>query len=360
MSQNYQQGFFSFTNGFERSQQIRGDKLTNTPIHHTKHAMRAQGFDAEAPLAGIQEEESGGLPVYETAGMLSEMFNFSSATELLENQISQNYRNQRRRVPVRETWYQSRQGLPENQISNINVDSAEAMQLFLMNPQQRSPSPSSSHHHPPPPSTAATLHTLLPNPLSTFQAFQHPVGGTTAGETFAAAYETNPIEIPGAVEGQGLSLSLSSSLQGAKVEDLRVEEGGMLFFGQGGGGGSTSTQYNYKNFDSGTLHLQGAIGQNLQLHGGLGPPIVAMNLLRNSQYAKAAQELLEEFCSVGRGEFKKNKFSKNTNLSGSATISTAASGGGNSPRPSKDQTPLSAADRLRASKKEGQTIVLTR
>ncbi|CAI9780729.1 unnamed protein product [Fraxinus pennsylvanica] len=319
MSQNYQQGVFSFSNGFERSQkeqQIRLDNVTNSPIQHTKHALRAQGLEADPPLLGIQEEESGGLPGYETAGMLSEMFNFSSATELLENQISQNYRNPRQRLPV--PWYQSKQ----------------AMQLLFMNPQQRSSSPSSSHHHPPQPSSAATLHQS-----STFEAFHHPVGVTTTAEaTFAAAYETNPIEMPGAVEGQGLSLSLSSSLQAAKGENLRAGEGGMLFFGQGVGGGSTSVQYNFKNFGGRALQLQGGVGRNHQLQGGLGSPIAAVNLLRNSLYAKAAQELLEEFCSVGRGQFKKNKFSKNTN--------PAASGGGNSLSSLKDQPPLSAADRL--------------
>ncbi|CAA2953751.1 BEL1-like homeodomain 4 [Olea europaea subsp. europaea] len=305
--------------------------------------MRVQGFDP--PLLGFQEEESSGLPVYETAGMLSEMFNFSSATELLENQISQNYQNPRQRVPV--SWYQNRQGSivsgsrdsrnhnvgnEDHHISSTNVDSASAMQLFLMNPQQRSPSPSSSSHHHPPPPSAAVIH----HPLSTFEAFHQPVGvTTTAGEAFAAAYDTIPIQMPGAPEGQGLSLSLSSSLQeAAKGEHLRVGEGGM-FFGQGAGGGSTSVQYSFKNFGGGSLQPHGGIGQNHQLHGASGSPIAAVNLLRNSVYAKAAQELLEEFCSVGKPQFKKNKFSKNTN----------PSGGGNSSSSLKDQQPLSAADR---------------
>ncbi|RVW73302.1 hypothetical protein CK203_050402 [Vitis vinifera] len=91
-----------FSNGFERSavthqeqqqqqqhitQQIRRDKL------------RVQGFEPPPPLVAIEEEESGGLPVYETAGMLSEMFNFgpgaTTAAELLEHQLPSNYRNPR-------------------------------------------------------------------------------------------------------------------------------------------------------------------------------------------------------------------------------------------------------------------------
>ncbi|KAL0350585.1 UNVERIFIED_CONTAM: BEL1-like homeodomain protein 4 [Sesamum radiatum] len=76
-------------------------------------------------------------------------------------------------------------------------------------------------------------------------------------------------------------------------------------------------------------------------------------MLRNSKYAKAAQELLEEFCSVGRGQFKKNKFGKQNNNNGNPSSNPSAgatsvggAGGGNSSSSSKDNPPLSAADRL--------------
>ncbi|KAL0350584.1 UNVERIFIED_CONTAM: BEL1-like homeodomain protein 2 [Sesamum radiatum] len=285
MSQDYHQSIFSFSNGFERSQQEQQQQHIAQQIRRDK--LRVQGFQPPVPpLVGIEGEESGELPVYETAGMLSEMFNFPSgvaatATELLENQILQSYRNPRATPPSggasTADWFPHRQGMvvggtnlgdsknqtvvndtashhhhqqQQHQISSINADSAAAMQLFLMNPQQqRSPSPSPSH---PPPSTSSTLHMLLPNPSSstTLQAFQNPSAGAFGQFTWVpnSGNENNPNEIPGVVEGQGLSLSLSSSLQhleAAKAEELRMGEGGMLFFGQGGG--STPPQYQFKN-----------------------------------------------------------------------------------------------------------------
>ncbi|KAL2499762.1 BEL1-like homeodomain protein 2 [Abeliophyllum distichum] len=390
MSQEFHQGIFSFSNGFERSQQEQHQhhqQLVAQQIRRDK--LRVQGFEPPPPLVGMEEEESGGLPVYETAGMLSEMFNFPSgtatATELLENQISQNYRNSRQTQPTGVAsgeWFSNRQGLVvgglgplgdskeqtvvndtahhhhQNQISGINADSAAAMQLFLMNPQQqRSPSPSHSHH-PSQPSSSSTLHMLLPNPssTSTLQAFHNQGGGFGGGASqFTwvpnSGNETNPNEIPGVVEGQGLSLSLSSSLQhleAAKAEELRIGEGGMLFFGQGGG--STSTPYQFKNLGGGVgnqpLHLQGVVGPNPQLQVGLGSSFSAVHMLRNSKYAKAAQELLEEFCSVGRSQFKKNKFGKQNNTNPSSNPSGSGGGGGNSSSSSKDPSPLSASDRL--------------
>ncbi|KAK4393385.1 BEL1-like homeodomain protein 2 [Sesamum angolense] len=396
MSQDYHQSIFSFSNGFERSQQEQ-QQQQHIAQQIRRDKLRVQGFQPPVPpLVGIEGEESGELPVYETAGMLSEMFNFPSgvaatATELLENQILQSYRNPRATPPSggasTADWFPHRQGMvvggtnlgdsknqtavndtashhhhqqQQHQISSINADSAAAMQLFLMNPQQqRSPSPSPSH---PPPSTSSTLHMLLPNPSSssTLQAFQNPSAGAFGQFTWVpnSGNENNPNEIPGVVECQGLSLSLSSSLQhleAAKAEELGMGEGGMLFFGQGGG--STPPQYQFKNFGGsggGALHLQGgAVSHNHQLHVGLGSSLGTVNMLRNSKYAKAAQELLEEFCSVGRGQFKKNKFWKQNNNNGNPSsnpsagaTSGAGAGGGNSSSSSKDNPPLSAADRL--------------
>ncbi|KAA8547299.1 hypothetical protein F0562_003837 [Nyssa sinensis] len=239
------------------------------------------------------------------------------------------------------------------------------MQLFLMNPQPRSPSPSSSH----PPATSSTLHMLLPNPssTSTLQGFHNPVGtASSAGGAFGPSQFTwvpdsghegsnttmqlnNPTEIGGVVEGQGLSLSLSSSLQhleAAKAEELRMGESGMLFFNQGGG--STSAhQYPYKNLGGHhqPFHLQGGVGQNHQVHIGFGSSLGVVNVLRNSKYVKAAQELLEEFCSVGRGHLRKNKFGKqNINPNSNPTAGGGAAAAASSS--SKDLPPLLAADRI--------------
>ncbi|VVB08819.1 unnamed protein product [Arabis nemorensis] len=70
--------------------------------------------------------------------------------------------------------------------------------------------------------------------------------------------------------------------------------------------------------------------------------------LRNSKYTKPAQELLEEFCSVGRGHFKKNKLSgsgrNNSNLN---TSSCGGGGSSSSAGPANDNNPpLSPADRI--------------
>ncbi|XP_059623747.1 BEL1-like homeodomain protein 4 isoform X2 [Cornus florida] len=411
MSQDYHhQGIFSFPNGFERSQQEHHHhQHIAQQIRRDSNKLRVQGFEQPPPpplpppFVQLEQEDSGGLPVYESAGMLSEMFNFPSGTttapELLDNQMGTSYRNPRQ-PPAAAEWYANRQeavvgGLGEDsknqnflnnhhhhqhsQISSINTDSAAAMQLFLMNPQTtvRSPSPSPSHHPTQPPSS--TLHMLLPSPsnTSTPQGFHHnTVGGFGPSQSqFTWVHDsggheggtTSTITATGAHEGQGLSLSLSSSLQhleGAKAEELRMGDGGMLFFNQaGGGGGSTSAdhhnQYMYKNLGGlghqnhhhQTLHLQGGVvGQNHhQFHVGYGSSIGAVNVLRNSKYVKAAQELLEEFCSVGRGQFKKNKFGRhntnpNSNPSGGGG-GGGSGGGGASTSSSKDLPHLSAADR---------------
>ncbi|KAE8655119.1 BEL1-like homeodomain protein 4 [Hibiscus syriacus] len=385
MSQYYP-GIFSFSNGFERSavshqeeQQIRRDKLS------------VEGLEPPPPpLAGIGGEESSALPVYEAAGMLSEMFNFPSgaaaataSTELLDHHIEPNYGAHRPNPGNTKEWYSNRQDVVggsgqlgeskshinrdslaqqhQQQLPSINADSAAAMHLFLMNPQQRSPSP--------PPSTAATssntLHMLLPNPSTSLQGFNvsGPVGafGTSSvlsppqfiwvpdsareGGNNTDSQLNNLNEIGTVVEGQGLSLSLSSSLQhleAAKAEELKTGNGGLMYYNQGEGSAAHQFQQ-YRNLGSHhhTMHLQGGVGQNHQVHVGFGSSLEMVNVLRNSKYVKAAQELLEEFCSVGRRQFKKNKFGRNKTNPNS---NPGTSGGGSSS--TKDLPPLSATDRI--------------
>ncbi|KAG6766872.1 hypothetical protein POTOM_028048 [Populus tomentosa] len=415
MSQDYHQGIFSFSNGgFERSSVSHQEHNQQLQQHHIAQQIRRDklrvqsGYDQPPPaLLGIEEEESSGLPVYETAGMLSEMFNFppaggpAAAVDLLDQPLRSNYRTQPRQQQQQQQpvttndWYNSNntQGMAggaglgignsknhsnndsreslaqhQHQISGINADSATAMQLFLMNPSQpRSPQSPSLSRHQPPPSTSSTLHMLLPNPSSSLQGFSTVSGGGfgaasvisppqftwvpdsshVGGNTGAPL--SNPTEISGVVEGQGLSLSLSSSLQhleAAKAEELRMGDGGLLYYNQGAGG-SSSSQY-YKNLGGHqhhqALHLQGGVGQNHhQVQVGFGSSLGVVNVLRNSKYVKAAQELLEEFCSVGRGQFKKSKFGRqNTNPSSNNN----PGGGGGSSSSTKDLPPLSAADRI--------------
>nr|XP_011465433.1 PREDICTED: BEL1-like homeodomain protein 4 [Fragaria vesca subsp. vesca]XP_011465434.1 PREDICTED: BEL1-like homeodomain protein 4 [Fragaria vesca subsp. vesca] len=70
--------------------------------------------------------------------------------------------------------------------------------------------------------------------------------------------------------------------------------------------------------------------------------------LSTSKYAKAAQELLEEFCSVGRGQFKRNKSDQqNSSLKPSSNPAAGTSGAGVTLSSSKDVPPtLSAAERI--------------
>ncbi|KAI3813315.1 hypothetical protein L1987_18035 [Smallanthus sonchifolius] len=304
MSQDY---IFSFSHGFERSSTSAQDQIRR---------------DKTPSLVGLEgmDEGHGGLPaVYETgAGMLSEMFSFPTGGSGTGD------------------WY--------NNNSNSISNTAQAMQLFLTNPSHVSP----SSHSP----NSSTLHMLLPNstlhhqqsfgsttdteqghfgPSSQFTWAPHPSGGTSHEGGF-----------------EGLSLSLSSSLQhleGTKVEDLRIGDdgtnGGMIYFNQVGGGES------YQN-----LHMQGGgvvMGPTHHpIHVGFGSSssLGVVKVLRNSRYSKAAQELLEEFCSVGRGNFKKNKSLSKHNNSDQNPTNRGGGCGGASSSSSKDLPPLSSAERI--------------
>ncbi|XP_071694730.1 BEL1-like homeodomain protein 2 [Rutidosis leptorrhynchoides] len=279
MSQDY---IYNFQHGFERSSgqdQIRIDN---------KHSPS---------LVGLQDVDDVGLPtVYESGptGMLSEMFNFptsggsnNSDSELLFNQI--HYQQQQ---VQRGNWY-------ENSSNNNHA----AMQLFLTNPSHES-------------STNSTLQ-------NQGHFGQFPWSSTSH-------------------EGvEGLSLSLSSTLKNleaaTKVEDVRISDHdssahGMLYFNDG---------YN-RSLQMGQTHQQHH-HHHYPVHIGSGSStLVAVKVLRNSRYAKPAQELLEEFCSVGRGHFKKNKSgSKYTNPDPNPTHS-----GGGASSCSKDLPPLSSAERI--------------
>ena len=365
MSQDYQQAIFGFSsNGFERSsssqqqqqqQQIQRDKV-----------RLLQGLN----LSEGEGEERGG--VYETAGMLSEMFNFAdpSTAELLETATFRSSSSSSRQHPQttgsENDWYGSnRQGIQQHQqqISSINVaaDSAAAMQLFLMNPSQShqtttsSSSPPPTHHQ-----NSSTLHMLLPNPPNnSLQGF--PNSGNFGQFTWNSTTQEGGTVVEG--QGvQGLSLSLSSSLEAAKAEEeLRMGgggggDGGSFLYNnyniQGGSGGPSSSTYPYKLNHQQALNLQlqggGTINgyQLLQSHN-QGYGSVVVNALRHSKYMKPTQELLQEFCSVGRGQFiKKTKF----NRQNSSNPNNCSSNVGDSipSSSSKDTTPLplSAGDRI--------------
>nr|GEX37147.1 BEL1-like homeodomain protein 4 [Tanacetum cinerariifolium] len=293
MSQDY---IFNFSHGFERASQDQQHHMANQ-IRRDK--LRVQGFEPPpGSLVGLEDGVVGGgeIPaVYETgAGMLSEMFNYqtgTSATELLENQINyQQHRSQRG-----ENWY---------------GNSAQAMQLFLMNPSHESPSSqSSSHHHHNPSTSSSTLHMLLPNNVTSSSptTLHHQQSfGSTSGS------------------GQG---QFGPSTQFAWVPP------------SGGSGGSDP----YRNFQLQGVGGGGVLGPTHHpIHVGYGSSSLgAVKALRTSRYVKAAQELLEEFCSVGRGQFKMNKSGSKHNTNQNPSNS---SGGGSSA--SKDLPPLSSAERI--------------
>ncbi|XP_072990875.1 BEL1-like homeodomain protein 4 [Typha latifolia] len=351
MSQGFHQGVFSFSDEQHHhvAQQSRREKL------------RVQGFDAAGhPLVPIVEEgeETG---IYGTAAaaatgagptnMLSEMFNFPSAvptaTDLMASQMAAGYRLVGRPTPaalmpgLSGDWY-AESSSKQQALSSLNADPAAAMQLFLMNPanqnqnqQQHMRSPS-----PPTPDPQALHHH---HHHQAFQAFGNATTSFGGGG--------------GGGEGQGLSLSLSSSLQHfemAKAEELRVRDGVLCF-------------NNNNNNNNNQQQQQQPLSQLQQSHHVLmgygGGAAGVVNVLRNSRYARAAQELLEEFCSVGRGQLKANRVSRshggasrpnpNSSLADGGGASSSAAASSSS---SKDASLLSPADRFEHQRKKAKLI----
>jgi hypothetical protein len=107
------------------------------------------------------------------------------------------------------------------------------------------------------------------------------------------------------------------------------------------------------------LHGQvGSLGQ--QLHVGYGPAGVA-GVLRNSKYTRAAQELLDEFCSVGRGQTIKGGGGRGAGAGGSASNPSkggaSSSGAAQSPSSASKEPPqLSPADRFEQQRKKAKLI----
>lgn len=416
MSEDYRQhqasgsGIYGFVNGLDRSQQIEQQIR--------KDKVRLQGV--EAPPMVVTMEQDSTANAFETAGgMLSEMFNYSSgpaassATELLEHQmLTANYHHHHRNItrPPTQDWYgdmrqdgivndgdssssaiasshhhhhhHQEQGR-EMSTNNINASSDAAMQLFLMNPS------SAARSHSPSPSIAnSTLHMLLPNSSTSVhnQVFQGPpsVGANFGpsshqftwlppGNAAASSIHVNQSDndmshLSGHVvdhrRGQGLSLSLSSSLQhleAAKAEEFRMgDSSGVIYFnhmGSGGGPNASNLQYPYKNNTQNLgisqnqgMHLQGEVvgGQN-QFGFGSNSTLGVVNVLRGSKYLKAAQELLEEFCSVGRGQFKTSnkQLGRQNSINPNSTSRTSGTGANSSAvSSSKDPPALSASERI--------------
>ncbi|KAJ6847921.1 putative BEL1-like homeodomain protein 4 [Iris pallida] len=348
MSQGFHQGIFSFSASEQEQhhhQQSRRDKL------------RVQGFiDTAAAAAsrahplGIEEGEDDGDDdvqggrggIYEphagAANMLSEMFNFPTAaaaavptaTELLASQMhGAGYRLpsgpalQGSMAGFGGDWYG---GVGSSNLDTISADAkqlnpesaaAAAMQLFLMNPHQQqptSPPPPPPHHH-----------------HQQQQQQEHPFV-THEAASFAGGQ---------LVDSQGLSLSLSSSLH---QFDMAKADQNVLYFNQ-----SQQPPQQQQQLQQSQVYNGAAVG---------------VSLLRNSVYARAAQELLEEFCSVGRGHFRgsRGKHSSSSNPNPSAAAAAAGGGGASSSAAagssssSKDVPPLSPADRFEHQRKKSKLL----
>jgi hypothetical protein len=304
--------------------------------------------------------------------MLAEMFNFSaqtpsgqSATELLASQMNANYGRYGFRQapggvpglsPGDGGWFGSggpgRAGVvlggagllgetssPKQQggMAGLATDPAAAMQLFLMNPQQQQQQSQSSPTSPPP----SDAQSAIQHHHEAFQAY--------GASSFGGAG-------PGVVEGQGLSLSLSPSLQqlemAKQAEELRVRDGVLYFNRQ---------QQQAPSVQQLPMALHGQVGSlGQQLHVGYGPAGVA-GVLRNSKYTRAAQELLDEFCSVGRGQAIVKGGGRGAG--GSASNPNASKGGASSSgaaqspsSASREPPQLSPADRFEQQRKKAKLI----
>ncbi|WOK98482.1 BEL1-like homeodomain protein 4 [Canna indica] len=384
MSQGYHQSIFSFSDGgFDRSTSQEQQQQQHHHHHIAQQSrrdkLRVQGFDAAGnPLVPIDDEAEEPPPgIYEAAAagasnMLSDMFSFPpaagpSATELLASQMSGGYR-----LPPRPAvggfagdWYGARQGVvlgggsslsaidestskhhhdgggQQHPLLGMNADSAAAMQLFLMNPTQPTPPPPQLRRSSSPsPSQAAS---------SALHHHHHPQAFQSFGE---AAFGSSGAG-GGLVEGKGLSLSLSSSLQHfdmTKADELRVREGVLYFNNQ------QQQQHPALHMQG---HGQGGQGQQVPMAGYSAMGVV--NVLRNSKYARAAQQLLEEFCSVGRGQSKGSKVgrqrggsSSNPNPTGGGGASSSAAVSSSSSK--VDVAPLSSADKFEYQRKKAKLI----
>ncbi|EOA16098.1 hypothetical protein CARUB_v10004235mg [Capsella rubella] len=323
-------------------------------------------MDEESSVAG------GGIPVYETAGMLSEMFNFPGGSRGGRDlDHGQSFRSNRQLLE------EQHQNIPA--LNDSATATAAAMQLFLMNPppphQQQPPSPSStsttrSHHN------SSTLHMLLPNPstntthhqsydnnMSMHQQLPHHHNhqqltwqSSSSDHHHNSQTEIGTIHVENS-GGQGLSLSLSSSLEAA----AKAEEYRNIYYGANPSNASPHHQYNqFKTLLANSSQHHQVLNQfrpSPTVAAASSSSIGAVNILRHSRYTTSAQELLEEFCSVGRGFLKKNKQKNNSNPNASG----GDGGGGSSPSSAgaiKDHPTLSASDRIEHQRRKVKLLTM--
>ena len=289
MSQDYHhpQGIFSFSNGFHRPSSSHQEEVEESAV-------------SGAPI-----------PVYETAGMLSEMFSYpgGGSGEILDHSTKQLLEQQNRH--------------------NNNNNS--------------------------------TLHMLLPNHHQGYgyanEQQQHHFTWPSSSDHQSQGDMIGTVHVEG---GKGLSLSLSSSLEAAAAAAKAEEYRSIYCAAVDGTSSSSNASVHHHQFNQlKTLLLDNSSSHQHQVMGHFGSssssPMAASSsiggiyTLRNSKYTKPAQELLEEFCSVGRGHhFKKNKLSRNNSNPNTSGCGGGGGGGGSSSTAgaANDSPPLSPADRI--------------
>ncbi|KAK4434479.1 BEL1-like homeodomain protein 2 [Sesamum alatum] len=327
MSQSFHQGIYNFPGTHERAKQ-QGEWMIRE---------QGGGFEALPQQADLTGQP---VPVYDTGGMLTEIVNLpwrKASTDVLVDQIQSSYR-----------WPQ------KQQLSAAVVNEAAADELPLINPQITA---SSSYLHKLVPSSSDSsnlqgFHLISPVPESNME----PQLSQFTWIPGSSSRDIDDARTGRVLEGQGLSLSLSSlrNLEAAKFEKIAAANGELFFPGQGIGA-SCNNPYGSKDFATNQLMFNpprlasssssssGHHG-NHQVHFGYVESARSTNFLRNSRYLRAAQELLEEFCCVGRGQLKNQKFKNQDRNPNSAPDSGGATAPG--PSSSKDHHhPLSPAER---------------
>ncbi|XP_051150798.1 BEL1-like homeodomain protein 4 [Andrographis paniculata] len=348
MSQSFQQGsIYSFTNGYERSaaavavakqqgewmmmrDQQQGLGPNNLP-QETGH---------ELPPGGQQQAAYGG----DAGGMLTEIVNLrwrKAAADVLDDQIQASYR-----------WPQ-KQHLP----GAVNEAAAADEISVDNNTPQITLAPSSS----------SCNSSYLESSTDFLQGFHLISSLPESNIVSPPEFTWFPGSTGRAEEGQGLSLSLSSSLmrnlEANKLDKMSISHGELSFHGAVA---SSSFVYGIKDVGGNPpppppphphphphhyhhhhhqmlLHPPPPHHDN-QVHVGYVESARSISYLRNSRYLKAAQEILEEFCCVGRGQLKNNQKLRNQARNPNSSISDR-NGGAVGSSSSKDLHPLSPAER---------------
>ncbi|KAH6796287.1 hypothetical protein C2S51_037273 [Perilla frutescens var. frutescens] len=255
--------------------------------------LRVQGFEFEALLPSQPPQP----PAYDATGVLTaEIMNLprsrKGGTDFLDDQIQSSY---------------------EPPVASVN-------ELPFMNPDIRASDDSSS-------STNSYFQKVLPNSSDThLQGFhlliptaEPPSQLAWIPRSCGGDYELGRSGT--ILEAQALSLSLSSSLKSSdsvKLDKICIGHGELFYQNQG------------------VAEQQILHSARILDHYGLVESSNRANAFRNSRYLKAAQELLEEFCCVGKGQLKNSDRNPNSSIGGSEV---GGDGDGTAPPSSRNHLP---------------------